>query len=421
MTKAMRWGVSSLSIVGLVALGALGSFLGCSSDSTPAPATDTDSGAGDTPTDTNKDSGPKDSGPETDSIPTDVVPVEAGDADAPPPAPERRINVLFARPDEKLFACLGAFAPGTDPAATKAPAKALGPVGIPDPAAPTDATKYTAFPQGGVFPFVVNAGDLAGKSLDLFDVVGFFVPTNPLTATPASTCKDTWDSVRADPKHWVKISKGTVKKGDSWLLALTGCGSPAGGSPGECGGPTAGDTHDFILKQVQTSDPTFGTGTGAKFGSQFLDVTQFSPAATPSFQNVEVYLLPMNAPASPDAGPDADGGSPTPAGPPILIAGDRTGASGVKYKDIVDPATGVVLPGDPNEAIFLIARHGTDPRSCTPGAPTCPIIPLPAKPYLGIYGKIGGGFTGNQVIALMGGLGALTTKPPIIAFLPSKF
>jgi hypothetical protein len=428
MTKAMRWGVSALSIVGLVAFGA---FAGCSSDDgsgTPdndSGVTITDSGVADS----HKVDSQTETTPETSSETTTESGSDGDTAETPPPVPDRRVNVLFARPDEPaggLYACLGAFPSTiTDPSTHTASEmiSAQGPVGIPND--PTDPSKgfKSGFTHGSVFPLVVNKGDLAASALDLFTVVGYFLDHDPTTATPPSTCKAEWDTAKADTHRWLTIPKGTIKSGDSFMLALVGCNSPAGGSTGECGGATAGDSRAFIAKTVQTTDPATFTGTGtAKFGVQFLNTTQFSPAPTPpTFQDVDVYILPMNAPADPDAGPDADGGSPTPAGTPIPIAGGPAATAGVKFKDFVDPAVGVALAGDPNEAIFLIAPHGTDLTSCTPGAPTCPIIPLPAKPYLAAYKVIGGGFTGNQVIALLGGLADLTGKPPILAFMPSKF
>jgi hypothetical protein len=424
----MRWGVSALSIVGLVAFGA---FAGCSSDDnsgTPdqdsGPLT-TDSGVADTKKPDTTSETPAETSSETSS--------EGGsdaDAETAPPVPDRRINVLFARPDDGpttgLYACLGAFASTVTDPSTKGSSDMLsaqGPYGIPND--PTDPSKgwKSGWTYGAVFPVVVNKGDLAGSALDLFTVVGFFLDSDPTKATPPSTCKAEWDTIKTDAKRWVTIPSGTIKSGDSYFLGLVGCKSGAGSPSGECGAPTSGDSRDFIVKKTQTADPTTFTGTGTtKFGSQFVDVSQWAgvTGVVPGFQNIDVYLQPMNKAADPDAGADADGGSPTPAGAPIGIAG-AGGSAGVNFKDYVDPATGVALEGDANEAIFLIAPHGFDVTSCVPGGATCPTIPLPAKPYLAAYAAIGGGFTGNQTIALLGGLAALTTNPPIVAIMPNKF
>lgn len=427
-TKAMRLGVGALTIVGTLGFG---TFAGCSSsgDDTVAPV-DTDSGtaAETTPPDsTTTDTGSKPDSA-TSETPPDTNVTETSDADAGPAPPDRRINVLFARPDEPpLYVCLGVFIAtpvdgGVVDPSTKSPIGANGPFGIPnDPKDPTKGLK-SGFPYGFGFGVTIGPADAAAAPLSSpgLQAVGYFLETDPGITDPKA-CEKAWDSVKGDRKRWFAVPPATAKANTSSTLALVGCKAPS--ATGECGAATSGDSRDFVLAAMDFKDPTTFTGGGTKkFGVQFMNLTQFAgvAGAVPSFQNVDVYIQPMNAPTS-DAGADADGGTATPAGTPIPIAGVG-GATGVSYKDLITPAVGVALGGDPNEAIFLLTPHGTAP--CTPGTAGCATIPIPARPYLDLYGPtLGGGFTGNQVFALMGTpIPVGTAKPKlIIEMLPTKF
>lgn len=411
MTKSMRWGVSALMIVGGVALGA---FAGCSSDDTgnnPPPSDDsgtadsggtdtetpdtqmTDSGSGETATDTGGETGPF--------------------------VQDRYVTLLFAAPDMPgRFVCLGAFGPTTDPATAMAPTLAeptAGAFGIPSSAAPTDMTKTTAFPYGSVVPVPLSATEEAG--LGSFKVVLYLLDANP--AASGSTCSKEWATVKSDPKRWVAVAPGTVKKGESWLVTMAGCVGPADAT-GRCG--AAGNDFEFLLTKLDTAKPTFGSGSGPKVGLQFFNLSQFpgSPTAMiPGFQNVDVYIQPMNAASSGDAGTDAgDGGSGGTAGDKISIA------TNVKYKDIVSPATPVVLPGDPTSALLVILPHGA--TYCFNSTPqpslTCAAWTIPLKKALAVYSAVGGGFVDgtNQFLALMGSpIGTTPTDPTTASLIPA--
>jgi hypothetical protein len=157
---------------------------------------------------------------------------------------------------------------------------------------------------------------------------------------------------------------------------------------GECG--TVGKNLEIALQKLDPVDKGAG-----KMGVQFLHLSEF-PGATgliPSFQNVDIYVQPMNAAAGGDAGTDggvgdtADSGDtsdagpakPTPAGAIVPIS-----TKGLSYKDI-DPATTALtidkLAGDPAEALLVVAVHGSTP--CVGGPSTaCPTaVTLPFKPF----------------------------------------
>lgn len=390
MTKAMRWGVTALMIVGGVGLGTVA---GCSDDEDTPPTTDTGTVDTGVPADTT----PADTGmpdPDTGTPPTDG----GGDADAAPPfVPDRAITVSFASPDlGGKFICVGGFA-GPDPTTSAEPVQALGPpAGIPDATAPTDPTKFKAFPYGAVVPFPLTK--LAQDFLD-----------TPLTAAlylvpdTSKDCKKAWADVKADKTLWVAVPGKTIAKGDHALIRIHGCKTPATGTTGECGAATGLKPLTVDFKKLDTKTPaTFGGGTtGPKVGIQFVHMSPFPGNAVPpvpSFQNIDVYIQPMAAAAAGDAG--TDGGdaaaTPTPAGTPVKIA------SGVSYGDVAAASVGIQLAGDPSEAILLITAKDVAP--CTPGSAGCATVALPVKAALAAFKGTGGGFNDgqNQFIGLAG-------------------
>lgn len=421
MTKAMRWGVSSLFIVGGLALGG---FAGCSEEESPPPVTDTDSGTTPPPDTAKPDTGT----PETPVTPetgtetaTEAAPPDTP-VDAPPPAADRAITLLFAAPDQTpTYVCLGAFLGTADPSKEATPVSSQGPIGRPDPTAPTDPKKFTPLGYGALVPLPLNAAAIG--ALESLKVVLYLVPTNPLNETPAATCATKWASVKDDPTKWKAVDPKSIVKGDSALVTMAGCvGGPT--ATGKCG--TAGKNFEFIVSKLDTKKPTFPAGgTGPQVGVQFFNLSQFpgSGVAGSGFGGVDVYILPMNpAPATPpdagvdEAGAPIDGGpaKPTPAGAPIKIATDS------KYKDLATASVPVQLAGKPEEALLIVLKTGT--AFCVSGgAPTAACLgwTLPFRAFVAGYAPVGGGFIDktNQVFGLAGSPAPETAGDPASASL----
>lgn len=400
MTKAIRWGLSALMTVGCIGLG---SVAGCSDDE-PVAVTDPDTGT--PPTDTGSDTGTPlmDTGTAAETS-TDTG---SGDGEAGPPVPANRaVTVVFASPDlGGKYICAGAFA-GDIKAATSSPAQTLGPpAGIPDPAAPTDPTKFKPLPYGAVVP--VPLSKAAQDVLDTpLSVVLYLV--DGIT----KDCKAAWPDVRAKENLWFAI-KGTaaagadatnsVKADEHALIRIHGCLNAATTGTTECGTVAAPAMLKIDMKKLDTAKPaTYAGTTGPKVGLQFVHMSPFSGSAAPPappFQNIDVWFQPMTAAvAGSDAGTDADeAGSPSmPAAMPVKIA------TAVKYMDIAPTSVGVQIAGDPNSALLFLTPTGVAP--CTPGSTGCLTVPLPVGGAAARYKMLGvGGFDDgtNQFVGLAG-------------------
>lgn len=402
MTKAMRWGVSSLMIVGGIALGA---FAGCSDDDTKTETPAEDSGAPDTAT---TDTGT----PPVDSGSTDSGAVDSGadTAEAGPFVPDRAVTLLFGAPDlAPKFVCLGAFGPTSDPTMLDAPPSfqpSAGALGVPDSAAPTDPTKTTAFPYGAVVPVPLNADAIA--ALKVFKVVVYLIDENP--AKTGTTCGAEWKKVKGDPKRYQIFAPKAVDAGEHALVSMIGCtGTPD--LTGTCG--TAGNNFEFRLDKLDVKKPATGN-----IGLQFFHLSQFpgsTASGAPSWSPVDVYLLPMpSATAGGDAGTDAsasDSSAETGAPTPTFIKI----AENVSYKSLVAASKGVDLPtwASADDSYIVVAPRVVSGASVacsnTDGRPsaTCPNYTLPLKPFIGATGPykfVGGGFvpSTNQVVGLIG-------------------
>ncbi len=427
MTKSMRWSVGSMLVLG--GLAAL-SFVGCSDDAASNPPVDTDTGVADT--------GSTDTGTPPDTATPDVT-TDVGDtSDAPPFVADRAVTLIHASPDfGSKFICLGAFL--TDPA-TSDPAQSIGPIGVPTEAT-KDPKKFVAIPYGAVIPVPLSATAVA--ALGAFNAVMWAVDTNPLTATPPVECKDTWKAARADTNNWVKVDKGTVNKGESWIVAMKGCKNASTATTSECGASGAAASFKWGTHKLDVATPSaFGGGTtGPKTGIQVVHFSKFEgvSGAIPSFQNIEVYIQAMAAPTgggdagtdgatdalevSVDAATDAAPPTAVPVGLPFLVAGDKAGAAGVKYDDIVAKAVGLQLAGDPNEALLVVAVHGTTPCLGGPSVACPTAVTVPLKKFLDAYKLVGGGFNDgqNQFIALFGSPVPKTSGDPTTATFRAAF
>jgi hypothetical protein len=402
MTNTMRWRLTSLTALGLL-VGGL-AFNGCSSSST-APTPEVDSGTDaevpdTTPADTSVDTG-TDTGADTGAdVPDTFVPA----------VPDRKITIVHASPDAgaQLF-CFGA-------GAANSLGKALI-IGKPG-ATPGDASQYTGFTYGTVAPISVPMDGLISKS-EIDAIAGLTVyafpigSVNPLTAAAhdsaaqLTACSAAFAKFKSlanpdggtanvyDTTKFISFPGSKLAAGASAVLSATGCATPAATAAGCFGqGLTLG------VKLLDLTDPTFTApdgSTGAKVAFHFMHASPFPGVmgVAPSWQGVDVYLLPMSkAVAGTDAGVDADSGAvpSQPTGTPVKIA------TNVKYGDVV----GVQVPaGDAGTTSNLsqpfVSPAGTDDGSsylvmmptgvafCQPGTTGCVATPLPLNPWLAGY------------------------------------
>lgn len=392
MTKSLRWGVGSL--VALAGLVAVTSFVGCGDDDPGNPPVETDTGTDTgTATETGTDSGSTDTGTPGDA--------DAGDTFVPP---DRAVTILHAAPDYgSKFFCLGAFT--ADPATQDKPVQALGPIGKPDTAAPTDPTKFTAIAYGSVVPLPLTPTAVA--ALKAFTVAIWTVDKNPLTEATPRKCEDTWKDAKANTDNWLKVDKNAVDAGQSGLVAIKGCLAASTADTPGCGPAGAAKSLKWELHKLDTVKPTAfaGGGTGAKTGIQFLHFSKFGSIDTTA--GMDFYLQGWGPVSAGDAGTDAgdaatdaaDGGTTIgPAGDPVLVA------AGAKYGDIAPKSVGVQLAGD-----LTLSRLHFFPKD-TPLANVKAAIAggasagVPLKDFLAGYAVVGGGFINgqNQFVAAFG-------------------
>jgi hypothetical protein len=402
MTKAMRWGVSALLILGGVAVG---SFTGCSSDDDTGTPTPEDTGSGE---DTSVDTGTPDTGMAEETATDTGTATEAGET--MPPKADRAATLLMAAPDlAPQYVCLAAFISTPEEVATKDPADALL-IGIPDPTAKDDESKYSPIPYGAVLPLPLNAKALA--ALKSLTVVVYVTTTKPMSS---ADCKTGWAAAKTDTKKWKAFAKNAIDAGDNALLAVTGCAGAGGtATTTECG---AGNNLEITLKKVDTTVPTTfsGESTGPKVGIDFVNLSRYAGAGTsgpPSWQGIDAYLVFSKAtPVTLDAGVDetgdattADGG--TTVAPDVAKAvkvadnksyGDVVSVVGVQAGDFADAGT-----------YLVVVPHGASlatspPCSSAPG-PTCAAY-IPFKPFIDALKPAGAGFKDghNQFVALAGG------------------
>jgi hypothetical protein len=400
MTKAMRWGVSALLILGGVGVG---SFMGCSSDDEPAPVDTGDTGTGEeTSTDTGTDTGT------AEETSTDTGSMTDAPTDAPAFKADRAATLLMAAPDlAPQYVCLAAFLAAPADVATKEPADALL-IGIPDATAPTDESKYSPIPYGAVLPLPLNAKALA--ALKSLTVVVYVTATKPMSS---ADCKTGWAAAKTDTKKWKAFDKNAIDTGDHALLAVTGCAGAGGATTTECG---AGNNLEITLKKADTTKATTFTGesTGPKVGIDFVNLSRYAGAGSSgpgSWQGIDAYLVfSKSVPVTLDAGTD-DSGDATTADGGMTVAPDVANAVKIadnkSYGDIV-PVVGVQAGDLPDDTYLVVVPHGavlatSAPCSSAPG-PTCAAY-IPFKPFLAALKPAGAGFKDgeNQFVALTGG------------------
>jgi len=404
MTKAMRWGVSALLILGGVGVG---SFMGCSSDDDPAPIDTGDTGTDDTGA---ADTAMADTGtPPTDSGSSSETATDTGGGETVAPKADRAATLLMAAPDlAPQYVCLAAFSATPDEVATKDPVDALL-IGIPDPTDAMNEAKYSPIPYGAVLPLPLNGKAIA--ALKALTVVVYVTTTKPMAS---ADCKTGWTTAKTDAKRWKAFPKNAIDAGDHALLAVTGC-SGAGGTATTtaCG---AGSNLEITLKKTDTTKATTFAGepTGPKVGIDFVNLSRYAGAgatAPPSWQGIDAYLVFSKSTAiTLDGGTDdsgdattADGGTAT--GPDVANAVKI--ATNKSYGDIVS-VVGVQAGDIPAGTYLVVVPTGTTLATAVPCSTavsaTCAAY-IPFKPFLDKLAAAGAGLIDgqNQFVALAGG------------------
>jgi len=401
MTKAMRWGVSALLILGGVGVG---SFMGCSSDDDPGTPTPEDTGSAE---ETSVDTGTADTGsPEETSTPDTGSMM---DAETIAPKADRAATLLMAAPDlAPQYVCLAAFIATPAEVATKDPADALL-IGIPDPTDAANEAKYSPIPYGAVLPLPLNAKAIA--ALKSLTVVVYVTTTKPMSS---ADCKTGWAAAKGDTKRWKAFDKNAIDAGDHALLAVTGC-SGAGGTATttECG---AGSNLEITLKKTDTAKATTfaGESTGPKVGIDFVNFSRYAGAGTSgpgSWQGIDAYLVfSKTVGVTTDAGTDETGDATTADGGTTVVPDVAKAvkiATNKSYGDIVS-VVGVQAGDLPDDTYLVVVPTGASlatsaPCNMAPG-PTCAAY-IPFKPFLTALKPAGAGFKDgeNQFVALAGG------------------
>jgi hypothetical protein len=388
MTNSIRWGLTTMTALGLMVGGA--AFYGCSSSSNPVTTTE-DTGT--------EDSATTDS--TADSEQADTATEAATDADAaetPPPTPDRKVTLVHASPNAgPQFFCFGAGVAGTSDAGVTPPQSLANALFLGIPAATGGEPAYTPFPYGAIVPISFPNAQVPANlipALQALTIVAWPIgATNPTSATVkgSDACTTSWATVKGDPTKFIMVPKNTVKAGTSTILYATGCdlaNHPTDATKAQCAGQALKLGYETLDLTEATSDA--GTAADTIFfhffnASAFPTIT--TPTTIPGWQNVDVYLQPMTASTT-----GADGGTVpgTGAGLPVKIA------TGVSYGTLVSPAQPFVLPAaaDANSTLLLLMPSGATACVNPGGAPSagCPGWTLPLNTAAAAFQQLGGGF-----------------------------
>lgn len=297
------------------------------------------------------DSATADSGPEVDAGPAPRNAVE--------------VTILHASPDlGPRFVCLVGLTP-----TALTPISVMSPMGIRDPASPTDPALSKPFPFGAVAPLPLSATAVA--ALKAFTTAFFFVERNPLL--DGKDCTDVWAAAYADPTSFLLVPKGNITPEKSTIVAATGCkSSPTADGPcGAAGAPPSLGVLRYESSRLPLT--SYAGATGARVG---LQVLHLSPH--PARQALDVYFQ-----------------DPSP-GVPVSL-GSTTGLS---YGGLGSPV-GVRFPSTAGETADLtLVPHGaplSDPRA----------VRVPLGPVVAMYAKTGGSpLDGRNLVVVVLGTSA---------------
>lgn len=124
------------------------------------------------------------------------------------------VNASTVHP--QAYFCLGAFLATDDPVAKDKPLAGFGPIGRPDPLAPTDPARSQPLRWGDAGQVPIS--ETMEAALKSFTTVAWVVTSNPLTTTG---CSETWRTVKTDPTRFHSIAKGLVPVDRSVVIAVT--------------------------------------------------------------------------------------------------------------------------------------------------------------------------------------------------------
>jgi len=302
--------------------------------------------------DTTPDTLAIDTGGMPDTFVFDTVAADTGpEVDTgPPPRGGAGVTIVHASPDlGPRFVCLAALT-GAPTALTAV--QALGPIGAPDPASPTDPALFKPLPFGSVVPLPMSPTAVA--AVKAFTTAFYFVEKNPLLE--GKKCADVWPAAYADPTSFLLVPKGTIKPDVNFtIIAATGCkSSPTADGP--CGATGAPPSLGVRLYQPNHLPlPSYAGAIGARVG---LQVLHLSPH--PARQALDVYFQ-----------------DPSPGVPVSLES-----TTGLSYGGL-GASVGVRFPSKAGETANLtLVPHGaplSDPRA----------LRVPLGPVFTTYSKIG--------------------------------
>lgn len=300
-----------------------------------------------------------------DTFVFDTAAADTGpDVDTGPPLRgPTAVTIVHASPDlGPRFVCLAALI-GAPTALTAV--QALGPIGVPDPASPTDPALFKPLPFGRVVPLPMSPTAVA--AVKAFTTAFYFVEKNPLLE--GKKCADVWPAAYADPTSFLLVPKGTITPDfNSTIVAATGCkSSPTADGP--CGAAGAFPSLGVRLYQPNHLPlPSYAGVTGARVG---LQVLHLSPH--PTRQALDVYFQ-----------------DPSPGVPVSLES-----TTGLSYGGL-GASVGVRFPSKAGETADLtLVPHGApfaDPRA----------LRVPLGPVFTTYSKIGASpLDGRDVVVVV--------------------
>lgn len=272
------------------------------------------------------------------------------EVDVGPPLREPAgITFLHASPDlGPRFVCVAVLLTTADPPTV---VQALGPVGIPDPASPTDPARFSPLPLGSVVPLPATPTLVAG--FKAFTTAFYLVEKNPLLE--GKKCADLWPAAFADPTSFLLVPRDTITPYKSTIVAATGCkSSPTADGPcGAAGAPPSLGVYRYEPSYLPLS--SYAGVTGARVGLQVLHLSQH-----PARQVLDVYFQDPSL------------------GAPVSLES----ATGLSYGGL-GASIGVRFPSKAGETADLtLVPHGapfSDPRA----------LRVPLGPVFTTYSKIG--------------------------------
>ncbi|MGZ3452044.1 MAG: hypothetical protein ACXVEF_20720 [Polyangiales bacterium] len=237
-------------------VGLVVSALGCAQILGLEESTVVDGGAADSSI---SDSTASDTSVATDSSTVDVAPETPSET---PPS----ITLFFAAPDQaKSYVCIDVF-------------------GDPAPAPPTAAYGPYGSPTGFAYPSTFPIPKETSKNFASKQIAVIVVDTDP--GTDPEICKKLYkDTMMATPKRVVNFPAGSLKSGEAYAIALTGCAGMGSTLFGACG---PGSNLGLSSVKLDPASPPSG-----KLSVQVLDLSVYDDSTMPgppNLKKVDGYL-----------------------------------------------------------------------------------------------------------------------------------